>query len=271
MRTVLTLICAVLCALPLAAQDRAQSLADIRQELTILYVDIQRLKQELSTTGAATGVGGGGSTLDRVNAIEGALTRLTAKTEELEFRIDQIVRDGTNRIGDLEFRLVELEGGDISQLAETTTLGGGTAPTTPVVAPSPQATGPQLATAEQADFDRAKAQLDAGEYAAAADGFTSFVQTYPGGPLTVEAQVLRGQALAGTGQENEAARAYLAAFSADPAGPLAPQAVLYLGRSLGQLGQLTEACITLAEVGNRYPTAPEVNDAAQAMSALNCG
>jgi len=34
------------------------------------------------------------------------LTRLNSKAEELENRINRVVTDGTNRIGDLEFRLV---------------------------------------------------------------------------------------------------------------------------------------------------------------------
>ena len=42
------------------------------------------------------------------------MQRLTSKSEELENRINRIVSDGTTRIGDLEFRLVELEGGDVS-------------------------------------------------------------------------------------------------------------------------------------------------------------
>ena len=41
------------------AQD--QTLADIRQQLTVLYTDVQRLHTELSTTGAlTTGAGEGG-------------------------------------------------------------------------------------------------------------------------------------------------------------------------------------------------------------------
>ena len=32
------------------AQDRAETLADIRQELSVLYVEVQRLKRELSAT-----------------------------------------------------------------------------------------------------------------------------------------------------------------------------------------------------------------------------
>ncbi|MDF1729437.1 MAG: hypothetical protein P1U53_16975, partial [Sulfitobacter sp.] len=109
---------------PAFAQDQ-QTLADIRQELTVLHVDIQRLKRELSTTGGVnSSVAASSSVLDRVGAIEAGLQRLTAQTEQLEYRINRIVADGTNRIGDLEFRLVELEGGDIGALGETSTLGG---------------------------------------------------------------------------------------------------------------------------------------------------
>ena len=142
-----------------AAQDD-QTLADIRQELNVLFVEMQRLKRELSTTGSPGVVVGGETALDRLNAIEGELQRLTARTEELEFRVDRIVQDGTNRIGDLEFRLVELEGGDISQLGETTTLGGDqVAAVTP-----PDATPPstQLAVGEEADFRAAELAIEAG-------------------------------------------------------------------------------------------------------------
>jgi hypothetical protein len=107
---------------PLVAQEQTQTLADIRQELTVLHVEIQRLKGELNTTGGVSAGGGGGTVLDRVNALEAQLTRLTAKTEELQFRIDTVVKDGTNRVGDLEFRLCELEADcDISTLGETST------------------------------------------------------------------------------------------------------------------------------------------------------
>ena len=55
------LSCVVLMAMPVAvgAQPRTETLADIRQELTVLHVEIQKLKRELSTTGgAATATGG---------------------------------------------------------------------------------------------------------------------------------------------------------------------------------------------------------------------
>ena len=262
---------AVLLAVPAWAQDRAQTLADIRQELNVLYVDIQRLRRELSTTGAPQGAAGG-SMLDRVDAIERALQQLTGKTEELEFRIGRIVEDGTNRIGDLEFRLVELEGGDISQLGETTTLGGDAA--TPAVstqtAPSTGGAQAQLAAQELADFERAQDAFDTGDYHAAVDLFAAFNAAYPGGPMAVRADLQRGQALSAIGDTREGARAYLAAFSADQTGENAPEALFRLGAALGALGSPTEACVTLGEVGVRFPGSPFVGQAQSEMTALGC-
>jgi TolA-binding protein len=72
-----------------------------------------------------------GTTLERLDTLEAALRDLTSKTEALEFRINGIVTDGTNRIGDIEFRLQELAGGDLGALPPTPPLGG-QAPTVPV-------------------------------------------------------------------------------------------------------------------------------------------
>lgn len=253
---------------PLAAQDRAATLADLRQELTVLYVEIQQLKRELSTTGAPAAQNLPTGVIDRVNAIEAELTRLTAATERLSLRVDSIVADGTNRIGDLEFRLVELEGGDLSKLNETTTLGGGDA-TAPAPSVQPN-NGPQLAVAEQSDFDRAKALLDEGNYAAASTAFSQYTQTYPGGGLSSQAHFLRGEAEGSQGNWPTAARAYLESFSGDPNGEIAPEALYNLGVALQQIGQRNEACLTLAEVGARFPTSDAAADAATARTELAC-
>ncbi len=258
---------------PASSQD--QTLADIRQELQFLYVDIERLKRELSTTGSATGNTTGGTFLERLNAIEAELVRLTSKTEELENRINQVVTDGTNRIGDLEFRLVELEGGDVSKLGETSTLGGGALPATntapAAITPSTgESGGAQLAMSEQADFDRAKAALDSGDFRSAADLFAAFTETYTGGPLTGQAHYLRGDALAGLGDTTNAARAYLESYSGSPNSPRASDALYKLGDSLGTLGQVSDACVTLAQVANLYPGTAAVGQAQSRMQALGC-
>jgi tol-pal system protein YbgF len=259
------------------AQDN-QTLADIRQQLTVLYVEVQKLRRELSTTGSATVQTGGSTMLDRLSVMEGEMQRLTSKTEELEFRINRIVEDGTNRIGDLEFRLVELEGGDVSALGETTTLGGEGQTGAPAAAGQavgavlPPATvgGSELAVGEEDDFKRAQTALNEGNHSDAAAQFAAFSTTYPGSPLAAGAELGRGDALEAMGDTREAARAYLASFSAAPTGPLAAQALFRLGRSLGALSQTAEACVTLSEVGVRFPTDPAAASAAQEKQKLGC-
>ncbi len=211
--------------------------------------------------------------LDRINSIESELTRLTAKTEQLEFRINQVVQDGTNRVGDLEFRICELDANcDIATLAETPPLGGQvpTAVSPAFGGPQQTADTPQMAVGEIADFDRAKAALDSGDYASAIQQFDAFGQAYPGGPLSGQASLLKGQAFEATGQMASAARAYLNAFSSNPSGQEAPEALTKLGVALGALGQQQEACVTLGEVGIRFPNHEQVPLAQTEMRNLGC-
>ncbi len=265
----------------MAQSADGSTLADIRQELTILNVEIQKLRRELSTTGSASVNVGQGSSLDRLNAIESELQRVTAKTEQLEFRIGRVVEDGTNRIGDLEFRLVELEGGDMGALGDTPTLGGGTGETAgggfaggAASLPGPVATAPQggaqLATQEEADFTRASEALASGDFRSAADQFAAFNQAYPGGPLAAAADLGRGKALEALGDTREAARSYLASFSADQTGQTAPEALFLLGVSLGRLGKTDEACVTLSEVPLRFGGTDAAARAQTEMIALVC-
>lgn len=270
---VMVLALALPLARPAAAQD-SQTLADIRQEMSVLFVEVQRLKRELSTTSAPGVTISGSSVLERVDVMERELQRLTRKTEELEFRINSVVSDGTTRLGDLEFRLCELEAGcDIGRLGDTTTLGGGAAP---VTAAQPSRVQPstdpstELAVGERADFERASEALASGDFRSAADLFAAFNETYPGGPLSAEADLKRGQALAQMDDIRGAARAYLSSFTGDQTGPLAPEALFRLGDALGRLGQTQEACMTLQEVGVRFPQADSVVPAQEARARLGC-
>lgn len=260
------------------AQDKAESLAQMRAELSALAGELQGLRAELTAGGhAAIQQAGGPGALDRMNAMEAELARLTAATEQLQIRIEKVVADGTNRIGDLEFRICELEEGcDPSSLPITAALGGAAggmpAGATTVAAQPADPGQPQveLAMNEQADFDAAKAKMDGGDFTAAAAAFATFNQNYPGGPLSGEALFLQGEALSQTGDTAGAARAYLAAFSGAPEGPRAPASLLRLGAALGLLGQTQDACVTLGEVPVRFPQAPEAGEATAAMQGLGC-
>ena len=271
---------------PVAAQDREATLADIRQELTVLYVEIQKLKRELSTTGGVNANLAGTNTLERVNQMEAELIRLTSATERLTNRVDRVVADGTNQIGDLEFRLCELEADcDIAQLGDTPTLGGGLRPavTPPPVEPveynselggvassSIDTSGVELAVAEREDFDRARGAFEAGEYQSAADQLQRFTDTYQGGPLTGLAHLMRGEALQKLGRTSSAARAYLESYSGTPNGATAPTALLKLGVALDGLGQSSEACITLSEVTLRFPATDASIEAQAARASMGC-
>ena len=276
---VLMLAVTLVAASGVYAEDKAQTLADIRGEVQALAAEVQALKSELVSGGAAAmQAAGGASALDRMNALEAELTRLTSQTEQLQIRVEKVVTDGTNRVGDLEFRLCELEKGcDTANLPITTALGGAAAgaatagtTTTGAETSAPTGAAPELALNEQADFDKAKAALDSGDFQGAADQFATFAQSYPGGPLTGEAQFLQGDALSQLGDTSGAARAYLGAFSGAPQGPRAPASLLKLGAALGLLGQTQDACVTLGEVPVRFPTAPEAGEATAAMQKLGC-
>lgn len=271
MKRIRALVIALGLGLPGISVAQDTTLADLRQELSTLYIDIQNLKSELTASGGLTEGTVGNTPLERLNSIEAQLQALTSKTEELEFRINRITVDGTNRIGDLEFRICELEEGcDIGALGDTPSLGGvdNGATVPPVAAGTP--TNGDLAVNEQADYERAQAALEAGDFRSATDQFTTFGTTYPGSPLSANALFGKGEALEGAGEVSNAARAYLESFSAAPNGQVAPDALFKLGQSLGQLGQTADACVTLTEVGTRFPGAPAVLEAQSVMRNLGC-
>ena len=254
---------------PALAQDRAETLADIRQELVVLGSEINALRRELSTTGSPS-IQLPASALERIDALEAEVRRLAGQTEAISGRVEAVVRDGTNRIGDLEFQLAELGGGDLSALGETAPLGGAiSAPVAPT--PATPVEGPELAMGEQADFDRAQEAFDAGAWGEAAQLLGQFVDAYPGGPMTGRATYLRGRALEAAGDRAGAARAYLSAFSGDPNGGDAPDALFRLATMLRDLGQSSEACITFGEVQSRFPGTGAEVEARNAAAALGCG
>ena len=286
------------CLLPVSApaqQADQQTFADIRADLTLLKEQIVGLRNELITTRPAeTGVENAAPLLVRVDQLEADVQRLNGKLEELGFRLEQVVADGTNRVGDLEFRLLELEGGDFSELGDTPPLGTMPAPAAtasgntgaqPLIdqtaaeltdalrpRPRPGAGGEAMASVTDdvsnvtdttvpqpqpaADpFEQALGAYRSGRFAEAVTAFDGVIASNPGGPRVAEAAFWRGEALAAQGNWNAAARSYLDSFSGAPQGTKAPEALLRLGISLGRLGQVNEACMTLNEVSKRFPDA----------------
>ena len=145
-----------------------------------------------------------------------------------------MIEDGTARIGDLEFRLVELEGGDVSKLSETTTLGGNADVTEPEILVAKPV---ELAVGEEADFDTAQRALEEKRYEDAAEMFNRFGKTYPTSPLAAQAFLLRGKALEANEDIKGSARAYLESFTNYQNSTVAPEALTLLGKALVKLGR----------------------------------
>lgn len=252
---------------------QSDTVAELRSELNALSTAVAELARELSSGEAASQPGFDGSLIDRVDQIRTELARLTGRTEELEFRIRRVIDDASNRLGDLEFRLTELEGGDPSSLPPPRPLGGasigsGEAP----AAPNRPTEGeiPELAAGETAAFEGARSLAAVGDHDAAAQALEEFLNLYPGSPLGTDASMLLGEMHRARGAEPDAARAYLNLYLADPDGPAAARALFALGDSLGRLGQRDEACVMFDELRTRFGTTEEAAQAESARAALAC-
>ncbi|MGL4319254.1 MAG: tol-pal system protein YbgF [Paracoccaceae bacterium] len=256
---------------PAFAQGSPETLADIKAQIAALAAQFNALKSELVTSGAAATGAAGGDALQRLDAIEAELARLNGQTEQVQLRLNRVVQDGTAQLEDLQFRLCEMEEGcDVMALPELSLGGDAPAPVAVATDPVPTEGGAELALGEQADFDRAEGVLASGDFQGAAALFATFTQSYPGSPLTQKAQLRRGDALNSAGDTANAARSYLEAFSGAPDGALAGEALLKLGQGLGALGQTQDACVTLAEVGARFPGSIDATNAQVSMQGLGC-
>ena len=251
------------------AEADKKSLADIRQDLNILYFEVLRLRRELSTTQTSSITSNNeASVLERLDGMEQELRRLTSETENLEFRVNSIVSDGTLRIRDLEYRLVELEGGDVSKIDFATTLGGDLEIS--LESNVEENSGPELAVGEKADYQNAQNALLEERFEDALILFERFLENYPDSPLSASVVIAKGNAYEGLGEIKKAARAYLNSFSLYEESPVAPEALTLLGNALVNLGQIDAGCQTLAQVLIRFPGSDFSLDAEKMMSELQC-
>lgn len=263
---------------PSAAPVDAATLADLRGQLQQLTGELQALRSELVASGAAGfQAAGGDSAIDRMNAMETQLSRLTGQTEKLQHEIQRVVRDGTRRIGDIEFRLCEMDAncdlGALMTQPDLGTQGGGVSVGSSRPQPAtPEETGAVTPTsAEQQDFDRAREVLGQGDFLRAAELFAAVAQTHAGGPLTAEALFMRGSALDSAGQAEGAAAAWLEAFAADPGGSRSAESLLGIARIISETDDPKTACLYLAEIPVRFAGTDAATEAERRMAALDCG
>ncbi|MCH8953440.1 MAG: tetratricopeptide repeat protein [Proteobacteria bacterium] len=241
---------------------------DLRYRLGVIDAELADIRARLGEAPPAAGGGGasgaGSDVMLRLDRLEAEIRKLTGRIEQMDFEQRGVAEDAARRFGDIEFRLTELEGGDISILAPVLPLGGGGT----VVA-----AGPEVSISERGDLDRAIEDVRQGRFDQGEDRLRSFLTAYPRSPLKGEALYWLGESQFVRGAFQNAALSYLNGYKIDPAGAAAPKNLYRLGVTLGRLGQLDASCLTLRDVRNQFPAGPvDVLDAADAeSSALNCG
>ncbi|WP_225583284.1 tol-pal system protein YbgF [Pseudoxanthomonas sp. PXM02] len=226
--------------------------------------------------------------LNKVTQQEAELREMRAQLEQLQNENEQLKQRGRDQYLDLDGRLNRLEGGAAPAPAGTTPAAPplGTAPVSaPATAPAPVAAataerppsvhgdmGAMSATGdERTAYNVAFDRLKAGEYADAAQLFTSFLQLYPGGVYAPNALYWLGESYYVTQNYALAADQFRALLAQYPTHDKAPGALLKIGLCDYGLGKLPEAERTLGEVIAKYPGTDVARTADDRLRAIQIG
>lgn len=261
---------AVVAGLAIAAPASAQQWKGSSSKEDLLY-RLQILDAEIADIRARLGGAAGGGTTRPITgggngAMEAELRRLTAQVERVEQAQRALRADLQRRLGDIEFRLNELEGvpndgsGEI-KLDGDVGRGGDRVAAAPVGA------------AERGDLDRAIRDIEKGRFDQGEDRLRRFINSFKGSPLVGEAYYWLGESLFVRGIHADAAQSYLTGYRASPKGSHAPHNLYRLGVTLGRVGEISAACSTLREVRTQFPNAPDglVEKADREADNLACG
>jgi tol-pal system protein YbgF len=172
--------------------------------------------------------------------------------------------------------LIAPDGVDDTAPVDLSDLAGGVAGelVAPGIAPAPDALppveNPQLAGvpvvpppttaltgSPRDEYDLAYGYIMTGDYALAEESFKTWLASFPDDPQASDAEFWLGESHLQQGEYRDAANAFLTVYKTAPDGNRGGDALLKLGVSLSALGEKTAACGTLAELGRRYPNAPE--------------
>ncbi|WP_296279786.1 tol-pal system protein YbgF [Pseudoxanthomonas sp.] len=222
--------------------------------------------------------------LNKVTQQESELRELRAQLEQLQNENEQLKQRGRDQYLDLDGRLNRLEGGaapsPVGTPAATPPLGSApaTAPAPVVSATSERPpsvhgdTGAMSAAGdERTAYNVAFDKLKAGDYADAAQLFTSFLQLYPSGVYAPNALYWLGESYYVTQNYALAAEQFRALLAQYPTHDKAAGALLKIGLCDYGLGKLPEAERTLGEVIAKYPGTDVARTADDRLRAIQLG
>ena len=222
--------------------------------------------------------------LGRIDAVEGALTRITAQGEE-----------NTNRMGQLEARLSALERSNAAPIVapsaavaptKPASITGSLAANTAAMAatltakPSPGRIAAVAAIERPASGDKAEDDYLYGYrlweskfFPEAAQQLKATADKYPKGKRISYVRNLLGRAYLDDAKPGTAAQVFLQNYQADKAGDRAADSLLYLGVAMTRLKETQRACVALAEFADMYAGEAAgrlANQYASAKSAVKC-
>ena len=224
----------------------------------------------------------------RLDELEAQLRSLTGQIEEANFRATQVTSRLDKLVGDVDFRLQQLE--------QRMQLSGGAAGAPAATAPtSLDAGGAQFSSAQprtigevsqadvdalrqekveqsaaltaprgagslpggtvQADYDYAFGLLRQANYGEAEQALKAFLDRHPNDPLAGNAMYWLGETYYVRADYQRAAVTFAQGFQTYPDSQKAADNLLKLGMSLAQLNKKEDACGTFSEVAKRYPNA----------------
>lgn len=220
--------------------------------------------------------------LNQITQLRQDLASLRGTVEQLQNENEQLKQRARDQYLDLDGRIGRLENG-----------GGGAAAGTPPPAPAAGAANAAPAAAaatteappavhgdagamaqagdERTAYGVAFDALKKGDYADAANLFTSFLQLYPSGVYAPNALYWLGESYYVTQNYQMAADQFRALLSRYPTHDKAPGALLKLGLAQYGLGKVNEAQTTLQQVIQQYPGSDVARTADDRLHSIQVG
>ena len=249
------------------------------------YFEAEITRPAVSTTGPVVATTGPvNDLLGRIDAVEGALARITAQSEE-----------NANRMGKLEARLTAIEGGNAAPTLAAPTAAAAAKPSSitgslsanAAAMASPAAARPSASriaavAAIERPVSNDKAEDDylygyrlweAKFYPEAAQQLKATADKYPKGKRISYVRNLLGRSYLDDGKPGTAAQAFLQNYQADKAGDRAADSLLYLGVAMTRLKETQRACMALAEFADVYASEAAgrlANQYGNAKSSVKC-
>jgi tol-pal system protein YbgF len=182
----------------------------------------------------------------QVEAIRADIARLRGQIEVLNYEQEQAQKRQRDLYVDLDSRVRKLESAPAPAAV---------APPAAAVAPPPAPTTGSAsdAGAEPRGYDAALEQFKAGNYAAAINGFSSFIKANPKSPLAASAQYWIGNAQFAQRDFRGAIATQRQLIATYPDSQKVPDAMLNIATSQAELGEAVPSRRTLDELIAKHP------------------